>query len=302
MENVIEKKPYLQWRPIKTVTINGVKTRVSIEASLDDFCKNGVCDFSLTCLVEEQQKNGSWIETGCGADLELIARVEPELKPFINLHCCNRRGQPTHAVANGMYFFEHSDQCSPRKYLRLTSDEEDALRVVSLTKDKSYFAVMLEKLGVLDRWQQEADKFISFLEEKTCTKWENPYEESNEKFTVFTSDEEKAKIEARTKSGYFSESKIRKRNEDEQKKIREKARNELIDDYNKKIEKAKLELAVYLFVFDNGVSIENLIFYSHKNEAVFNWKSFGNKVSKEDFERLMKCEGKPEGVTFKLGE
>ena len=145
-----------------------------IKISLNDECKNGHQDFSLTgsCYEAGKRKTDRNIIT-CGACGDEIARLFPEYAIFNNLHLCDYLGIPMHCVANGFYFLQHgfnrydegenlkSKFC---KHYRVTEKQFD---ILSCAKSKIHFAILLEENGIFEQWKEEADKAIEKLEELT---------------------------------------------------------------------------------------------------------------------------------------
>jgi hypothetical protein len=89
---------------------------IIIKIRLNDECKNGHQDFSITgttyrLFEKGDRKDGDWkvfngknytFDSG-GCIHETILKVKPELKIFVDLHLCDYKGIPMHAVANGFY-------------------------------------------------------------------------------------------------------------------------------------------------------------------------------------------------------
>lgn len=87
---------------IDTQDKNGNIMRIRIR--LNDECKNGHQDFAITADIWEKGKlrtDRYWIMGGCCHE-EIIA-TRPDLKIFVDLHLCDYKGIPMHAVENGFY-------------------------------------------------------------------------------------------------------------------------------------------------------------------------------------------------------
>lgn len=84
--------------------IAGYGTDGTITASVrfDDQCGNGHNTFSITCEVvtRESRRRHDLAAGGCMHDE--VARMFPELAPFVRWHLCSTNG-PMHYVANTMY-------------------------------------------------------------------------------------------------------------------------------------------------------------------------------------------------------
>lgn len=82
-------------------------------------------------------------------------------------------------------------------------------------------------------------------------------------------------------------------------------RNEVIERYNKAEKKAREERDIMLYLFDNGMPIDNVIFYDHKREVVFNWLDYRPQVTLQQFEEFVSkvdYSKLPENIKFKLGK
>lgn len=82
-----------------------------------------------------------------------------------------------------------------------------------------------------------------------------------------------------------------------------KKRAEIINDCKKKQQKAENEKRVMLAVLDAGLSVNNVIYYDHSNELVFNWKDYEIKVTENDFNKFVSSVNRsllPAGITFKM--
>ena len=83
----------------------------------------------------------------------------------------------------------------------------------------------------------------------------------------------------------------------------EKKRAEIINNCEKKQEKAENEKRVMLAVLDAGLSVSNVIYYDHSNELVFNWRDHETKVTENDFNKFVSSVNRsllPVGITFKM--
>ena len=49
-----------------------------------------------------------------------------------------------------------------------------------------------------------------------------------------------------------------------------------------------------LCVFDYGLSTDNVIYYSHTNTLSFNWDSYGEKITQEEFDKIDEKNKNPE--------
>lgn len=144
---------------------NSDYSRFEIEIGLNDDCHNGHDDFSITAMgryKNHTDKYDPWDIGGCCHDE--IMELRPDLKPFVDLHLSNSKGQPMYAVENGYYHLTKSGKLVTMDYLRITSNEYDILKN---SGDKLHFVMQLENLGIIERWQDEANKAIKLLESMT---------------------------------------------------------------------------------------------------------------------------------------
>ena len=132
----------MKYQRTRTVGYYGATLKFTATFSLDDDCKNGVCDFSITgdaiCTVGKQGicKKGEYIYGGCCHDK--IAKYFPELVPFIPLHLSNEFGQPMYPVDNFIYHINQRE--SDEKlcgWYRVTKEQLAVLRESVI--DKSFF-------------------------------------------------------------------------------------------------------------------------------------------------------------------
>ncbi len=295
------KSNVLRWKPVRIHHEGGNVYKICADISLDDDCHNMHCDFSITADVYEKRGNGRWVWFSGGCQHDLIAKHFPKLKRFIPLHLCSHDGSPMYPVENGIYHIGNSGKEISMYCLRITESEYDMLFLAK--DDKDYFKYLLFHLGIVARWQKEADEFIRFLEEKTGVEWENPYTPERECFRLTLSEEEKSDIETKIRDGYYTDTAIAKRREAKRREEIEKKRNEILESYSEKELKARNERDIMLYILDSGLSIDNVIYYNHTNEVVFNWKNYGTKVTQEqfvDFINQVDYSKLPDGVKFSI--
>lgn len=163
--------------------------------------------------------------------------------------------------------------------------------------------VDLYTLGIVERWKRESNEALKKLEELTGQTWENPYKPENERFTLKLTDEERTTITNRINDGYYRPEAVQARKDEEKRKAYEKKRAEIINNCEKKQEKAENEKRVMLAVLDAGLSVNNVIYYDHSNELVFNWRDHETKVTENDFNKFVSSVNRsllPVGITFKM--
>lgn len=295
------KAKNLSYNVTKFYVENGITYKMNVRISLGDYCKNGVCDWSIAADIYEKRRNGRFVWRASGCCHDKILKYFPEFKTFIYLHLCNHYGQPMYPVENGFYHLKNSDKEKTINYLRITETEYNTLR--DSAEDKVYFTYLLYALGIVDRWKEESLKAIKQLENLTGNTWINPYKPENERFALTLTNEERILIENRIKGGYYTREAIQERKEQEKRKEYEKERNEIIAYCEKEIQKAENKKLVMLAVLDAGISLKNVIYYNHSNELAFNWNDYEEKVTQERFDKFVNTVDKtklPENITFKL--
>ena len=254
-----------------------------IEISLDDDCKNGHQDFSLTGTCWEKGKiridRNMKFGGACG---DTIVKLFPEYEIFERLHTCDFNGSPIYPIENAICHAKRNGKESLKNYLRLTDLETETL--MQYLDEEIAFRFHLENMGVVARWKEEANEAIKKLEELTGNEFENVSTKSH--YTPLT-EEERNEYKEKQLQGYFDADKIQERKEQ---KIQDKKR--------KQIEKLKLaakneidsintELNIKLAILDAGFSIDNFIYYKYKNEGKFNWLDSQDKLNKEDLDILL---------------
>lgn len=291
----------LSYNVTKFYVENGITYKMNVCISLDDSCKNGVCDWNITADVYEKRKNGRFVWYASGRCHDEILKYFPEFKRFVDLHLSNHYGQPMYPIENGFYHLKNSDKEKTINYLRITESEYNILH--DSAEDKGYFTYLLYTLGIVDRWKKESMEAIKQLEALTGNTLENPYKPENERFTLKLTDEERTLIENRIKEGYYTSEAIQARKDQKKREEYEKKRNEIIADFEKEIQKAENRKLVRLAVLDAGISLKNVIYYNHSNEIAFNWNDYEEKVTQEQFDKFINTVDKtklPENITFKL--
>lgn len=196
-----------------------------------------------------------------------------------------------------------ADIYEQRKNGRFVWCTETEYNLLYQAEDKQYFKYLLYMLGIVERWKRESNEALKKLEELTGQTWENPYKPENERFTLKLTDEERTTITNRINDGYYRPEAVQARKDEEKRKAYEKKRAEIINDCKKKQQKAENEKRVMLAVLDAGLSVNNVIYYDHSNELVFNWKDYETKVTENDFNKFVSSVNRsllPAGITFKM--
>lgn len=287
----------------KFFTENEEDYRITVRISLDDDCKNNICDWSITADVDWKNKHGKYEDYLGGCCHDEVAKHFPELAKFISLHLCNHYGAPMYPVENGIYHVRRSGMSVAMEYLRIS--EQECAELYKASEDELYFKYMLFNLGIVNRWKRESEELIAELEKLCGKKWVNPYKPEEERFVLTLTDEERSLIEERIKAGHYSSENIEKRRVEAHKAKMAAKRAEICERYDKKIRQAEAEKKIMLCVFDYGLSTDNVIYYSHTNTLSFNWDSYEKKITQEEFDDFVKNVDRsklPEGIKFELNK
>jgi len=273
---------------------------IYIKIRLNDECKNGHQDFAITCDIYEKGKPKTdryYIMGGCCH--EEIVKANPELKIFVDLHLCDYNGIPMHALSNMQYHlregFNNTKKESPLfkeeycNYYRITPTQFDTL---SQAKSNIQFAVLLEKLGVLAQWKDQANKAIKLLENMAGKTF--LVDSVKSQFEAPTPEEIKEE-EDKVNSGYYTPEAEQKREEAKRDSILSK----LADERDKEILKANTEYEVkkQVLIIGGEKALKNCIFYNHSNTLSFNWRGY-DKISTELIDKIISLIQLPEGVTI----
>lgn len=116
-------------------------------------------------------------------------------------------------------------------------------------------------------------------------------------------DEEREEMEGKILSGYYTESAIQERKEAERIAKIEKRKNEVIKTFEKRINKATKEKDVKLAILGAGLLSDNYIYYVEGNNVVFNYYSYHDKVTEEEYNNMLKnidYSLLPEGIKFEF--
>lgn len=289
----------LKYTVVKSFREKGITYKVITTIKLHDECKNGTCSWSITGILQQKKGNGRFYDIGHGCIHEGILKASPKLKMFVDLHSCDWHGVPLYPVGKGYYLLQ-KDKKQAKKYLRVTDEE---LEFLAKCEDKDYFKYQLFALGIVERWQEESRKAIQALEELTGDVWVNPYKESEERHRFVLSDEEREKMEGKILSGYYTEIAIQERKEAERITKIEKRKNEVIKTFEKRINKATKEKDVKLAILGDGLLLDNYIYYVEGNNVVFNYYSYHDKVTEEEYNNMLKnidYSLLPEGIKFEF--
>ena len=273
---------------IHTIDTNNNEINMRIKIRLNDECKNGHQDFSITATYWEVGKvrnDRNMIGGGCCHDK--ILKHRPDLQIFVNLHLCDFTGCPMYAVENGFYHLTNGfNNTKPNEanfkaefcsYYRITAEQFD---ILAQSENKLRYAINLQKLGILLQWMDEARQAILLLEQWTGKKF--LIDSVKTQYTAPTA-EQIADEQTKENAGYYLPSKIQERKDKAIQDAKNAEYSKLIAERDKEIGKANREYEVKKAVLDGGLSLDNFIYYTHTNEGCFNWKNYGEKVTEQQF-------------------
>lgn len=252
-----------------------------IKIKLNDECKNGHQDFSITANIfkhGEPKTERNCIGGGCCHDD--ILKIAPEFKQFVNLHLCDKDGIPMYASANGYYhitvgFDNTTDQKEKFcEYYRVTESEYEILKQTSSADE---YGFTLVKLGIVNRWKTEAKEAIKELERLTGDTFINDSKKSQLGLTP----ERLTELEKSDNEGYFSPENIAQRKAEQLAKLKADKIAKIEAEYNKATEIAEKQKAIQMFCVEN-IPTGNVIFYTDSNEVNFNWNTYEKQVAEAD--------------------
>ena len=284
---------------------DGNKTRTVIKCQLADDCRNGHEHFSLTADIDEKDNRGRWCESGGGCCHEHILKIAPEFAPFAPLHLSDQDGVPMHAFANAWYWFQgafpeaadHSKSLgachggtgsgakSPAdcrrifcEHLRITDTEAGQIAALA-PRTETELQIILEDMGLPARWKADAEAAITQLEQWTGRKFvSGAYRKSWEPVKP----ELRELAAQRRASGYYSPEQVAARDAAAAERRKSKRLAEIRENFEKKSDNARRELAVDLYVAERFGHL-NCIYYTHTNTLSFNWTTTEKLVTREEF-------------------
>lgn len=283
---------------INTLDKEGNTMRINIR--LNDECNNGHQDFAITADIWEKGKPkiDKWQIMG-GCCHEEILKVHPELKIFVDLHLCDYKGIPMHAIENGFYFlregFNDVKPESPEfkakfcQYYRIWGWQFDRLLQ---TENKIQFATLLKDLNILYQWENDAKEATRILEEMTGTKF--LIDSKRTQFNAPTLEEIEEEKQKQASGYYAHEQKERRKKEDENKILKA-----LESEQIKQLQQINDEYAIkkQVLMIGGKKALSNCIYYTHTRQLAFNWKGYEN-IDQSLIDKITAEIKLPEGVTI----
>lgn len=286
----------------KIITKDADNNQLFITIRLDDECKNGHQDFAITGTLYEAGKpcnDRNMIGSGCIHEDILAAR--PDLKPFVDLHLSDCEGVPIYAVENGFYHltkgFNNTLPTAPTfsaefcEYYRITPKQFDALKEC---ETQIQFAVMIQKLGILDQWKAQANEAIKQLEAMTGETFVNTSVKSQ--FHAPTKEQIDAENE-KVASGYYTPKAQAQRGQD--------ALQAKLDAIDAKAEtdcqtiRDEANIKKQVLTIGGEPAFKNCIVYSHTRSLAFNWLSYEKPVEPDTLARIAAEIALPDGYSIK---
>ena len=284
-----------------TSKVRGGK-HIYVKIRLNDECKNGKEDFSITGNIYEAGKpkiDRYHISGGCIHDE--ILKYFPEFEPFVRLHLSDYKGKPMYAASNGFYHLQNGFNSigtdSPKfedyfcEEYRLTKDQFNVLKT---SQNKVQYFMNLESLKMFDHWKLQADEAIKVLEALTGQKFESK---------ATRPDYERIECEAliaqeteRINSGYYLPDAVKQRHKEAIKAKIDKLKGEV--DANVKVLKDELNIKIQLFKLGGDKYLEGTIVYKHSKQVKFNWRGYGKPLSSDEMLKIKKRLKLPEGYTY----
>lgn len=268
---------------------------LSVEIRLDDECRNGYDYFAITSDLYEIKKNNRKVWSAGGCCHDFILKYFPEFGIFVDLHLCDNAGVPMHAVSNGYYHLQKSGSDVVKSYLRASDDEVEVLKTA---EDKEHFKYLIHKVGLLKKWDSDANKAIEVLESLTGEKYDKESGAHND-ITLLMSDSEYELFLKREKEGYYSPENLEIRKKQREDKERAERLEKLENEYNKDKEKLERNYKLKRAIAELSPKT-NFIFYDFKNEVKFNWipSSYDEFTMKELNEFIPILQDKFPDITF----
>ena len=317
-------KPQLKYRTSK---FNKSKNQtVIVTIALDDDCNNGHADFSITASIYDGTRCTERNMFMCGCCHDEILEVFPEYKCFVDLHLSDNTGVPMYASVNGYYHLRDKDKTAEQRkattqnHMRVNNAQFEKL---NMAEDQEHFHFIVEGLGLPAKWQAQAQSAIVKLEALVNKKWDFKYKWERMPYKPMVA-EAKDKMEKRLNTGYYTTAAIDKRRKAKALKAYKDKLAKLKADAAKEIAKITLERDLFLWLHAKAHQLEqkfarrniefrlvvdNCIYYSHTNELVFNWQSYGSQTAQASFDRFEQSLTEkdfqlclPHGIVIALGK
>lgn len=289
-----------------TVFSDNGKTRTKIKIRLNDECRNGHEDFSITADVDEKEGRGLWRDSMSGCCHEHILSLKPELAPFVALHLSSWQGVPMHSASNAWYWFQgafpeaasskyHGGTGSSAKtpeecraifagYIRATPEQVEAIAAL-LPRSQDELQAAIEDLAFPEQWQREARAAIRQLESWTSVEFES---KATRGFWEPLAAEKRQLIAERRASGYYLPENVAKRDAEERKARRGRRVSDLKASHAAKLAELRQDHAFAVWCAENYDEKPNAIRYSD-GRITANWTSTEKLFTRDAWEDFTRC-------------
>lgn len=294
----------------KSIMWNGMQACLTAVASIEGAERNGHDSFYLTGDITitkgtHCQPKGTCVCLGAMGDY--IVKYMPDMQVVNRLHGYNEFGQPA-SLEDIIYFLtdEKTSDEDAAGYIGHNMDILPEMRKAARF-GKEYMLYMLNKNGVLDRWKQEADEVIHFMEEQTCQNYTHTVSPKN----VITCDDGFMRdMTARETAGEFTAEALaedkRRRHAEWAEKFKNTAEHEygLSDAFIRR----RRELAIWIA---ENIPTEDIMFHAYNGlgyekkpeyKLTLNtrpWEHNGY-MSREDLDRFIKTHDVPKDLKIEL--
>lgn len=278
--------------------------RGELSVKLGDIYKTGNIQFSIRVRSEMEDPNGRWIEESWGMNERFIENRFEDLLPLRGLHGCCFDGAPLKAVAEGSFLLRNGRIQEAKKLLRITDVETDLLLIPA--NDPKYFSYMLRRLGIIDRWADEARRLMTWIELNSETKHTDgegkPLEEwdfGKSKSDYHAIDHLVETIREEEEAGEYTPDKIIARKNEAWFAAFDQKRKEIHEEYERRLRDAETERELKLSILESGILTDNFIIYSDKS-VCFNWSFNYPLIPAEQIERFIEMIGSERFPEYKF--
>ena len=148
------------------IDVNNEKHNYKINIRLNDECRNGHEDFSITATFWELNKTRRDVNMYmAGCCHEEILKIRPDLKIFVDLHLNDFRGYPMYYIENGFY---HLKNMPKDKFIEYAKVDEAGYELLKKASDEDeYGYLLINKLENHKIWEKLAEEGMKILEELT---------------------------------------------------------------------------------------------------------------------------------------
>ena len=281
------------------------KFDIVVTVRLNDECKNGHQDFSITGTTYKPGLRSDRATLSGGCIHDEILKHFPEFKIFIDLHLCDFNGVHMYIVENGFHHLKHgfnnilinSDNFISKfcNYYDITPKEYNNIKD-SVNKIDFYLR-LTTYTNYINRRKEKANKAREMMEELTGKQFLN---DSKRTQLNAPSDEDIKEFNKQVESGYFLPKAVRARERAKARQIIDKK----IIDVQKEIKSLKNEIEAIKALFKVGglKAINNHIFYNHTQTISLNWKGYEEQMTTQELKYIFDAIKLPEGVKIEISK